>query len=63
MRTVNLYTREESNIFHEVLSCKGGVLRIQINIGKIIIARLEPETNLPVLNKTYTFSTNTFKNV
>ena len=31
--------------------------------GELIITRLDPETNLPILNKTLTFSTNTVKNV
>ena len=29
---VNLYTQEEPNIFNGILSCKGGVVRIQIKM-------------------------------
>ena len=32
MSMVNLYTQEELNIFNEILSCKGGVVRIQIKM-------------------------------
>ena len=32
MSKVNLYTQEELNIFNEILSYKGGVVRIQIKL-------------------------------
>ena len=55
---VNLYTQEELNIFNEILSCKDSIKN-----GELVMTWFEPEINLPILNKTFPFSNNTFKNV
>ena len=54
MSTVNLYIREEPNIFNEILSCKS--CKDSNKNGELIMTRLEPQKHLSILNKTFTFS-------